>query len=194
MKTLLVLVVMYGLSTNIANASSPTPGQQSSYSSNSGGGGPVNSQSSIDHINSDSEASSEADSSSQTTLQIRQRYEETARAVSSLNLSYCADGGGAGDKNASFNVGGTSYTCEVAQAIPQMLSAIPMLLKAAESYPQGSDIQKAELAKAKKILDEVYVILGEELPDYIHSRSNTAPFGAFMKDTWFVWGLLLIAL
>lgn len=198
MKILIILAVIYGLSTantaGAVNAGNAPPGWGSGHDHNSSYDSSTSSQSAINGIDSDSQSDSQINDSSQTTMQIRQRYEETARAVSSLNLAYCADGGSAGDKNASFNVGGVSYVCEVAQAIPQMLSAIPSLIKAAESYPNGSDIQQAEIAKAKKILDEVAVILGEELPGYIHSRSYTAPIGAFFRDTWAIWGLLLIAL
>ncbi len=194
MGRLLFLVVIYGLLSSISHASSPSYGQQGRYSNDSHSGSSSSSQLAVEQINSDSSSDSQINSSDQTIMQVRNRYEEAAQAVNSLNLAYCADGGGAGDKSASFNVGGVSYVCEVAQSIPQMLSAIPSILKAAESYPAGSNIRKAEIAKAKKILDEVYVIVGEELPSYIHSRSNTAAFGAFFRDTWFVWGLLLIAL
>jgi len=201
MKTATILViagVIYGLSiTNTAGANNPglPPGNGGSvHSHNSSYDNSTSSQSVIDGIDNDSRSDSTINDSRQTLIQIRSEWKEAAQAVSSLNLAYCSDGGSAGDRSASFNVAGVSYVCEVAQSIPQMLSAIPVILKAAESYPDGSEIQKYELDKAKRILNEVAVILGEELPNYIHSRAKTAPIGAFFRDTWFMWGLLLIAL
>jgi len=201
MKTATILAiagVIYGLSTiNPAGANNPglpSNGGGNGHSHNSNNDSTTSSQSVIDGINSDSRSDSTINDSSRQIIQIRSEWQEAAQAVNSLNLAYCSDGGSAGDRNASFNVAGVSYVCEVAQSIPQMLSAIPVILKAAESYPDGSEIQKYELDKAKRILNEVAVILGEELPNYIHSRAKTAPIGAFFRDTWFMWGLLLIAL
>ena len=77
---------------------------------------------------------------------------------------------GAGDKLASFNIGGLDYPCSVAAAVPQMLSAVAPLMKAAEGYPVGSPERQKRVKQARKILDRVYAILGEDLPNYIENE------------------------
>jgi len=145
---------------------------------------------SIDMVDSGSQ---EVISSNQTISNIKRIHEEAARTVN-LTLSYCQEGAAASDTNGSITLGGMSYVCEVAGGVPQMLSAVPVLLKSAERYPAGSDERKAELDKAQKIIDKVTTILGDDLPEYIEDRSNTAAIGGFFRDTLPIWIIIAICL
>jgi hypothetical protein len=199
MKILLLLAVIYGLLSNSARGSelgesvrgggwgdynSPhNPGQDTGHSGGHSG---------KTDITNGSDSSANADS--KTVVQIKEEYQVAANTISSLNLTYCSDGAGAADRDASFNLGGVNYVCEISIAIPQMLSAVPALLKAAEQYPEGSREREIEKAKAQLVLSKVNNILTNDLADYIEARGYTAPIGSATRDLWVLLALMLIAL
>lgn len=116
-----------------------------------------------------------------TILSTIHEYEAVAQAVSSLNLGRCTNGGGAGDKRASFNVGGSDYLCDITYTVPLITG------KAMNLYKQGRlDEAYAELQKIDELIDMAV--------DYLHKRSYTAPWGAWFRDLWWLLAIALVAL
>lgn len=188
----ILTVIAYGLLTFAitASATSPRPEWPNGDGHHGGGGSSVSSQSSIEYINNDSSAASEVVSSNQATVQFKRQ--EVANSVSSLALPYCGEGGGAGNKSGSFNIGGVTYPCEIAILIPQMLSQVKRLENAANQYPSGSFERNQKLAQASKLEQDVQEILGVDAVKYLHGRSKTAGLGGLMRDSWPI--LILIGL
>ena len=154
----------------------------------SGGAAAVSGQDSV-HTGSYSEghhhhgeAPGDTVSGNQTLVQLQKEFKEVSRSISSLNLSYCQDGMGGSNKSGSINIGGVNYTCEVANAVPQMLSVVAPLLKDAESYPVGHKMRERRKAEAREVLNRVYQILGKDLPDYIERQSDFAKIWGGFKS------------
>ena len=186
MKRLILLVVLSGVCGLTAANSPSEPGNGSNGNRwDNVGHGHHGSDSSVDSVESNSgisDSDSNAIARADTVVQIKREYEAVAETISSLNLSYCQTGLGAANKDASFNIGGLDYPCAVAASIPQMLSAIAPLMKAAEGYPVGSEGRDRHLNQARNILNRVYGILGEDLPTYIENEGTFSLFWGITKN------------
>ena len=116
-----------------------------------------------------------------TVLQTIHRYDEVAQTVSSLHLGRCSNGGGAGDKRASFNVGGSDFLCDITYTVPLITGKATNLWEQGR-YPEAY----AELQKIDHLIDMAV--------DYLNDRSKTASFGAWFRDLWWVLAIALVAL
>jgi hypothetical protein len=128
-----------------------------------------------------SRSGSTVENSPQTTAEIRTIYEQAARS-SGIALSYCQTGAGGSSIDATIVVGDVEFSCKAANTIPQMLSAIPILLKHAESFPVGSPDRIRLKKMALSILDDVYHITGTLLPEYIEDEALFATLWGIFKN------------
>lgn len=120
-------------------------------------------------------------------------YEAVAQSVSSLNLPYCADGAGAGDKSGSFNVGGLAYICELQMAMQITLASVPAELEAAKNCKDDPEQVQIHLARAHDALNRVSH-MSRKAFEYIDKREHTAAAGSFFRDVWWILGLIALAL
>ena len=178
----LLIVVIYGtLSGSTAYAvnsgdygsgsSSDNPDSISTYPAGEGFG----------YTQSDSQSSVETGS---TVIEIQRQYEVAAEAVN-LALSYCQSGAGGSSIDGSIVIGDVEFSCKTAIVVPQILSAIPPLLKQAASLPVGSPDRIRIESQAMALLEETYLINGKILPDYIKQEAFYSKIWSFLKVVGF---------
>ncbi len=120
-------------------------------------------------------------SSGDTILSTIHEYEAVAQAIGSLHLGRCTNGGGAGSKRASFNVGGSDFLCDITYIVPLITG------KAKNLYNQGlHDEAYFELQKIDELIEMAL--------NYLHDREKTASWGAWFRDLWWIMAIVLVAL
>ena len=178
-------LVIYGLFSVGAMASYPQQ-HGSGDSSASGVGGDSSAVVSIGSSDKNIDVGSSASNELNTrdTTVIRQEASQVANAVASLSLPFCGDGSGGSTKSGSFNIGGTSYSCEVSRLVAVMDEHSSNLLIRANQYPPGSFERNQAIDRAAQLQTKIFKILGDDSVEYLTNRGNTAAWSTWIKDFW----------
>ena len=114
-----------------------------------------------------------------TILSLNNQLEAVSASSASLRLSYCTTGASSQSKRGGFAVGGPSYICEIQTTMSMIITNI-------SQHIASGDVEAAQ--EAFKRLDA----LEAQAYQYMQDRSNTASYGAWLRDIWPVFLLLLI--
>jgi len=117
--------------------------------------------------------------SGDTILSLNNQLEAVSASAASIRLSFCTSGASAQSKRGGFSVGGSSYICEIQTTMGLIIVNI-------SKHIADGDVEAAR--EAFKRLDALEL----KAYDYINNRSKTAPIGAWLRDIWPVFLLLLI--
>jgi len=114
-----------------------------------------------------------------TILSLNNQLEAVSASAASIRLSFCTDGASAQSKRGGFSLGGSSYLCDIQMDMGLTITSISQHL--------ANNDKEAAQAGFKRLAD-----LDKKAYKYIQDRSKTAPIGAWLRDIWPVFLLLLI--
>jgi len=181
---ILLLIAPLAWSSGNGHDHSSNPVDNSVVATSSAGGSATNNTVVIVPVGSGGAVGSTANServniSDQTILSLNNQLEAVSASSAAIRLSYCTSGASAQSKRGGFAVGGSSYICEIQTTMGLIITNI-------SSHIASGDVEAAR--EAFKRLNA----LEAQAYQYMQDRSKTAPIGAWLRDVWPVFLLLLI--
>ena len=114
-----------------------------------------------------------------TILSLNNQLEAVSASAASIRLSFCTSGASAQSKRGGFSVGGSSYICEIQTTMGLIIVNI------------SKNIADGDTVAAKRAFKRLDALEAQAY-EYMQDRSKTAPIGAWLRDIWPVFLLLLI--
>ncbi len=190
MKLLICLLLLSPLAWSNGNHSENSHGHDSSYNPvdssvvTATGGSSTSNTIVIVPASSGGGVGSAADSqrgsiSGDTILSLNNQLEAVSASAASIRLSFCTSGAAAQSKRGGFSVGGSSYICEIQTTMGLIIVNI------------SKNIADGDTVAAKRAFKRLDA-LEDQAYEYMQERSKTAPIGAWLRDIWPVFLLLLI--